>query len=216
MKPYYADDAVTIYHADAREWMPEADVLVTDPPFGIRWRPKPFYGATWADTEIEGDGSVAARDAVLEKWGQLRPALIFGSWKASPPLRARAMLVWDKGPQSGMGDLAMPWKPSWEGIYVLGSGFVGSRDEGVIKNREPVTWQTAGRSHPNEKPLRLMRYLLTKCPTNWVILDPFLGSGSTLVAAKDLGRKAIGIEIEERYCEVAARRCSQEVLGLSA
>ena len=68
-----------------------------------------------------------------------------------------------------------------------------------------------GRVHPNEKPVSLMRYLLTKHDGE-IILDPFMGSGTTLRAAKDLGRRAIGIEIEERYAEIAAKRLAQEVL----
>jgi site-specific DNA-methyltransferase (adenine-specific) len=67
--------------------------------------------------------------------------------------------------------------------------------------------------HPTPKPEDLMRWLITKCPPG-VVADPFMGSGSTLRAAKDLGRKAIGIEVDERYCEVAARRMGQEVLAL--
>jgi len=109
-----------------------------------------------------------------------------------------------------MGDLRFPWKCSWEEIYIIGSGFRGSRDEGVIKGYSMITWETAGRLHPNEKPVSLLRYLITKCHDG-VVLDPFMGSGTTLRAAKDLGRKAIGIEIDEHYCEIAARRLQQNV-----
>ncbi len=71
-----------------------------------------------------------------------------------------------------------------------------------------------GFDHPTQKPLNIMRWCLSFCPDAQIILDPFMGSGTTLRAAKDLGRKAIGIEIEERYCEIAAKRLSQEVMGL--
>jgi site-specific DNA-methyltransferase (adenine-specific) len=218
MTPYYQDDLVTIYHGDCeldcRSVVagPDAAVLVTDPPYGID------YESGWAShlpRHIARDMDTDARDDVLFAWGD-RPALVFGSWKVQPPEGTRAALVWDKGLASGMGDLAMPWKPNWELIYVLGSGFSGRRDSGVISGigYNVVTWATKGRTHPNEKPVALLRDLIGKCPAG-TILDPFMGSGSTLVAAKEAGRRVIGIEIEERYCEVAAQRCSQEVLGLA-
>jgi site-specific DNA-methyltransferase (adenine-specific) len=110
-----------------------------------------------------------------------------------------------------MGDLSIPWKPNWEEVYVIGIGFSGKRTTGVLSGHTVVTWASKGRQHPNQKPVSLMRELINKCPTG-TIVDPFMGSGTTLRAAKDLGRKAIGIELEERYCEIAANRLRQEVL----
>jgi hypothetical protein len=143
-------------------------------------------------------------------WGP-RPALVFGSWKMPPVSGTHTVLVWDKGLAAGMGDLSVPWKPNWESIFVVGRGFIGSRDSSILTGNV-VTWASKGREHPNMKPTGLMSKLLAKCPPSWVVADPFAGSGSTLVAAKALGRKAIGIEVDERYCAVAAARLSQDVL----
>lgn len=215
MSPYYQDDAVTLYHGDCLEladvWT-DADVLVTDPPYG--------YGhvSNRADTAwpeaIANDSDLAARDRVLHLWGT-RPALVFGSWKRARPEGTRALLVWDKGLASGMGDLSMPWKPNTEEVYVLGSGFAGHRGSSVLTGHTVVTWASKGREHPNMKPQSLMEALIAKCPPG-IVADPFSGSGSTLVAAKALGRKAIGVELDERYCETAARRLAQGVLDLGA
>ncbi len=110
-----------------------------------------------------------------------------------------------------MGDLALPWGPSTEDIYVIGDGFVGRRRGQILRDPKRPSGEKA--LHPNEKPIGLMEMLVRACPDG-VIVDPFCGSGSTLVAAKNLGRRAIGIELEERYCEIAARRLGQGVLAL--
>jgi len=112
-----------------------------------------------------------------------------------------------------MGDLSFPWKNSFEEIYILGSGFIGHRDEAVLRGHIQVSWESKGRSHPNQKPVSLMAYLASKHPAQ-TILDPFMGSGTTLRAAKDLGRSCIGIELEEKYCAIAVQRLRQEVLPL--
>jgi len=123
------------------------------------------------------------------------------------------VLIWEKGDHVGMGDLSLPWKPNTEEIYVIGTGFSGRRNSSVLRINAPVTWNSVGhgRHHAHEKPLALMVELIAKCPPG-TVLDPFMGSGTTLVAAKNFGRKAIGIEIEEKYCEIAAKRLSQEIL----
>ncbi len=219
MIPYYDDGTCTIYLGDCREVLPTLDrddvALVTDPPYGSAHatnRKVRGVGASWLGTTIQNDEDTALRDTVIE-WAAGIPMLIFGTWKMNRPKGVRAVLVWDKGPASGMGDLSVPWKPSWEEIYVIGDGFAGRRDEGVLKGFTIITWESAGRCHPNQKPVTLLRHLISKVKAD-VILDPFMGSGTTLRAAKDLGRKAIGIEIEERYCEIAAKRLQQSVMAL--
>jgi site-specific DNA-methyltransferase (adenine-specific) len=217
LTPYYADESVTLYHGDCREILPALPdagcVLVTDPPYGISHssnRP----GAPRRGEQIANDDATTVRDEVLALWGS-RPALVFGSCRVQPPqIPVRATLVWDKGGHVGMGDLSLPWKQNWEHIYVSGQGFVGRRDTGVLRFNALAPW--AGEyTHPHEKPVELMRALIEKCAPLATILDPFAGSGTTLRAAKDLGRSAIGIEIEERYCEVAVRRLGQEVLAVA-
>lgn len=212
LKPYYAGRTVVIYRADCREVLQtmlptDFGVLVTDPPYGVRYasrRTRNGKGASWAGAQVAGDDSVEVRDWVLS-WAAGMPAAIFGTWRAPRPSGVRAVLVWDKGPAAGMGDLKMPWKPSWEEVYILGRQWVGRRDEGVLRGHRVVSWESRGRSHPNEKPVSLLEHIISKAPAG-PVLDPFMGSGSTLVAAQRLGRPAIGIELEEKYCEVAARR----------
>ena len=215
--PYYQDDAVTLWHGDCREitaWL-EADVLVTDPPYGMALKQgrrvngqSSGWTSRWTGVAISGDETTSARDEILAAWGD-KPALVFGTWKRPAPTGVREVLVWDKVVSTGMGALDIPWRPSWESIYVLGKGFTGSRSHGVLAVPLP-TLAPERRDHPTPKPLSLMLALLQK--TRGAVADPFAGSGSTLVAAKQLGRRAIGVEIEERYCEIAARRLSQDVL----
>lgn len=213
--PFYADDLVTIIQGDCRQILRSIDpesfaALVTDPPYGIGY--KSNGGGTtkdnavgwWFGDAIEGDENTAPRDQVLAWWGD-RPALVFGSWKAPRPAGTRAVLIYDKGGATGMGDLSIPWKPSHEEIYVIGRGFVGSRDSGSVLQGRVQAMAKNGRLHPTEKDVRTLAALIAKCPPG-AILDPFMGSGSTLVAAKSLGRHVLGIEAVGRYCEIAAER----------
>lgn len=218
MQPYYDHGGITIYHGDCRDVLPglakpEIGAVVTDPPYGLDYqsgRSSYMYGDMAAYREkIANDDDTSARDQIIE-WAGDVPCLIFGSWKVTRPPTTRALLIWDKGEASGMGDLSIPWKPSHEEIYVIGTGFHGHRGGAVLRAYVPAR-VSMGRLHPNEKPVKLLVQLIQKCPAG-AILDPFMGSGSTLRAAKNLGRRAIGIELEERYCEVAARRLSQEVM----
>ena len=224
MKPYYEHAGITIYHGDCREVLPEierADALVTDPPFGINWS-----RGTWQDSpeaypaliswlvaessRIVPNGWCFVFQAMLNcgRWhewfpdgwrlfaacknfAQVRPTGVWHSWEP--------VVFWKNGDRKS--------KPNCE----AGSGFT-NRDyhvgnvAGVFRDRI---------GHPCPRPYDTMRHIAAiACPESGTVLDPFMGSGTTLRAAKDLGRKAIGIEIEERYCEIAAKRLSQEVLDL--
>jgi site-specific DNA-methyltransferase (adenine-specific) len=201
-EPYFQNELVTLYHGDClevTEWL-TADVLVTDPPYGMS------YKSGWTDrSEIANDSTIEVRDCALELWGT-KPALVFGTWRVERPQATRNVLIWSKGEDPGMGDLSMPWGLSHEEIYVLGKGFVGQRSSSVIKaNKPPVATRP---DHPTPKPVGLMEQLIAK--TQGVVADPFAGSGATLMAARNLGRKVIGVEMEEKYCEIIANRLSQE------
>lgn len=223
MKPYYQDDSVTLYHGDCREvteWL-EADVLVTDPPYGIDGAlsasykgKKPAAGfAPVHDRAVTWDATLEARDAALALWGADKPAAVFASPKRmdAPPFAPRQVpLIWDKGELVGMGDLTFPWRVNYELIYVRGA-FAGRRTSTTVLRYNLSNKAASLEGHPTPKPIGLMSELIIKAPPG-VIADPFAGSGSTLVAAKHEGRRAIGVEIDERYCEIAAKRLTQDTL----
>lgn len=208
MTPYYADESVTLFHGDCREitaWL-EADVLVTDPPYGIAYNSGSRRDSLAAS--IAGDEDTELRDWALSQWQG--SALVFGTWRVPRPDHTHTRLVWDTKGALGMGNLAVPWKPSDQEVYVIGYDFHGRRDSNVLRHAPVQSMARNGRTHPHEKPLSLMTELIAK--TRGVVADPFAGSGSTLVAAKLLGRRAIGVELDERYCEIAARRLDQGVI----
>lgn len=203
-EPYYQDDLVTLYHGDCREvtaWL-DADVLVTDPPYGIDYQSGSRRREGNARS-IEGDTDTAARDDALTMWADRGAALVFGSPKVTKPAGTKGTLVWDKGGALGMGDLSMPWRFDHEEVYVIGRGFVGRRDSGSVLRFPPV--QSVGRAHPHQKPSDLLERLIMWCPPG-VVADPFAGSGTTMLAAKTLGRKAIGVEVDRGYCDLIVSR----------
>lgn len=214
MTPYYESAEITIYHADCREIFPDlnADVLVTDPPYGTQFskaNPKGGYGRRQnAGLGPEGfvianDATTEVRDHVLAAWGD-KPAAVFGSPRMPDPPGAWAdRLVWDKK-RPGMN--GGPWRYRHETIFVT-AGFVRINDS-AVSVFEAFPDQSL---HIHAKPVGLMRRLVSAAPEG-VILDPFMGSGTTLLAAQLEGRKAIGVEVEERYCEIAVNRLAQEVL----
>lgn len=218
MSLYYEDDYVTLYHGDClwghREWL-DADVLVTDPPYGIDWAQNSMhYTSTVKATKsvIANDSNTEARDDVLAAWGK-RPAVVFGSWRKPRPEGTQHRLVWHKlKTKPGMSNA--PWISADEEIYILGKGFIGKPAHTVYTTHEARSGGdglSAQVGHPTPKPVPLMEMLIEKCPPG-TIADPFAGSGATLIAAKNLGRKVIGVELEERYCDIIAKRCAQDVL----
>ena len=219
--PYYEDELVTLYHGDCLEhpeWWTGADVLVTDPPYGIGWGVPERKGRR-AIISIANDEDLEARNKVLSSWGNRKPAIVFGSALKEPPQAAKQVLVWEKTMDSGVLGTVAGFRRNWEAIYLLGEFPKQSANKSsVITSRRSTTHNARAVGHAHSKPLDVME-LLIDCTPPGLIADPFAGSGSTLVAAKALGRKAVGVELEERYCEIAARRLSQEVLdfgGLSA
>lgn len=201
-------EGVELYLGDCREIVPQLSygLVFTDPPYGQAYESGWATDALWAaGRTIRNDESTAARDGLLSLIGET-PALVFGSRKIPEPSNTRLILTWDQGPALGMGALDLPWKPSSQEIYVIGKGFNGPRDESNVIYYPPVqSMAKNGRLHPNEKPVGLLQRLLRKCPAG-IVLDPFMGSGSTGEAAMKAGRPFIGIEIEPAYFEIARKR----------
>lgn len=230
MKPYYEDEYVTLYHSDCRDVAPSldhesVDLLLTDPPYGMA------FNSGWAASKsVKSDGErQGARvvrtglNALEHSFDSDMHALIFCHWKSWPDFHDhlchlfafRNALIWAKG-GGGMGDLRHEYAKDFEvvlfGARGRGRELRGKRTGCVLSHpRVPA----AQRHVPFEKPVSLAVELVER-HTNpgHLVLDPFAGSGPALVAAKSLGRKAIGIELSEEYCEIAARRLSQGVLDL--
>jgi site-specific DNA-methyltransferase (adenine-specific) len=214
--PYYSDDLVTIYHGDCRSKFTRRefaalgfDVVVTDPPYGMGYQ----HGFRKGGQAMGNDGvMIHGDDEPFDPTWLIdlgKPTVLFGANHYADRLpSSRGWLIWDKRDGDGptdQSDAEMAWTNHLTTVRLFSARWRGAMRQG----RE----QAEGRVHINQKPIALMEWVLGYMPAGAVI-DPYMGSGSTLVAAKDAGRKAIGIEIEERYCEIAATRCSQEVLGL--
>lgn len=220
MTPYYEESGIVIYHGDCREILPslpKVDLVLTDPPYGIalntdysRFKSTDVQGRSY--TVVEGDGAVMDFTFLFSTANQ---CVVWGAnnWPQQlpfDPLRD-GWLCWDK-------------RTNETADAILGSPFemavvLGQRTYKMIRLQhcgvKNGDGDRAGRLHPTQKPVRLMRRVLELFQASTTILDPFMGSGTTLRAAKDLGRKAIGIEIEEKYCEIAANRLRQEVLAFA-
>jgi len=214
--PYYSEPGITIYHGDCRDilpHLPKVDLVLTDPPYGInhptnyhdRGRGKLAVCANYAPVH---DDDKPFDPSPFIKW----PCILWGANYYShllPP--SSGWLLWDKRVQEGKGvndqaDGELAWSNYIKGVRIfryMWNGFWRDGERGLSY-------------HPTQKPVRLMQWCLTfKWTPTGTILDPFMGSGTTLVAAKQLGRKAIGIEIEKKYCDIAIDRLRQEVLPLN-
>jgi DNA modification methylase len=212
LEPYFQNDLVTLYHGDClqiTEWL-SADVLVTDPPYGQSYKSNMDRGTRqeWHDL-IPGDDTTESRDKALSFWPPDKAAIVFGTWKTPKPPKTKQVVIWDKTPCGFMGDLALPFGNAHEEIYLLGKiGWTGQREASIINAQMLMSSDRSRPDHPTPKPIGLMEKLVSK--TEGAVADPFAGSGATLLAARNLGRKVIGVELEEKYCELIANRLSQE------
>ena len=218
MKPYYDCDGITIYHGDCREvlpTLPKCDLLLTDPPYGIDIVDS-LIKATKSDTSMFNKSKTGR---VSGEWDKQPPSIdtlriclescearivwggnYFTNANLSP---SRKWLIWDKmNGTNPMADAELAWSDLPGSVRMFRMHhFSKGYDDKV---------------HPTQKPLALMRWCLSFAPDAKTILDPFMGSGTTLVAAKREGRKAVGIELEERYCEAAVKRLQQSVFNFDS
>lgn len=195
MKPYYEHGGITIYHGDCREILPQlepVDLVLTDPPYELDFKGEAWDALTpswWLPATRQIARQVVFTSAPTTLWDYPRP-----DW----------VLCWNR--PAAQSRTVFGTFNHWTPVLVYGSG-KWNPDTISLHAMQHATYN----GHPSPKPEALMRWLISGTDAQ-TILDPFMGSGTTLRAAKDLGRKAIGIEIEEKYCEIAAKRLAQEVL----
>lgn len=237
MKPYYEDGDAVLYCGRWEDVLPNLpadsiDLTVADPPYGVAWQSR--RRATLFEP-LAGDDGTFDGTGLLRECGRLskrnRHVYVFGLDSFGPLLAAGLIggetdLVWDKG-CLGSGDLSLPWAPAHErilfGVFVRskvntdkGEGRLAARlrRSSVLRHDRPNA--DAVTRHPTEKPVGLLRELIESSSLlGETVLDPCAGVGSTLVAARLEGRRAIGVEVEERYCATAVERLAQQALPLA-
>lgn len=230
--PYYQRNGISLYCGDSRDIVPRlrdtgvsADLLITDPPYGVNWlsgRGSQGFGFITGD-----DGATPMCDflkPVLSLLRRGRHVYCFGADSFEGlPISGSTELVWDKE-VLGLGNLQCPWGKSHErilfGVYNLsasdrkrGGGNLAARmrKNSILRCQRLHSEEVV--LHPTQKPVRLLRELIeSSSMIDEVVFDPYCGAGSTLVAAQIEGRKAIGIEIEERYCALTVRRLESRLL----
>lgn len=185
MKPYYDHGGITIYLGDSQEILPQikCDVVITDPPY-------PDIDKGFPHADINLLNSQACHQFVF--WSAAEPF----------PLDWTAVHIWHKPNGNSSHHYERIFERNGKHVYRV------YRVAAILPNY--TQYKAEATAHPTQKPLKLVHRLVAE--TAGQIVDPFMGSGTTLRAAKDASRKAIGIEIEERYCEIAAKRLGQEVL----
>lgn len=213
MKPYYEEENIQIFVGDAREILPaigKVDMIFTDPPYGINY--KSHHQNSLEYNPIVGD-DLEFNPSFLLPYPRV---ILWGANNYCQNLPIGGWIVWDKRcSEAADRILGSPFELAWSNhrtqfkiIRLLHGGAKNADAPNGDVNNQP-------RFHPTQKPVKLFSNCIEFCGAQIsTILDPFMGSGTTLRAAKDLGRKAIGIEIEERYCEIAVKRLAQEVLPL--
>lgn len=217
MKPYYEHGGITIYHGDSvtiTAGLGREFAVVSDPPYGMAWNTDTTRFSGGREPKRRG-GVVAPRIANdstpfdPSPWLRYPRTILWGANHYAQRLPVGATLVWVKKPAHLYGtflsDAEIGWDSNGHGVYVCDAPFFST---------DRATEVGGHGLHPTVKPLKLMAWCIERTPADLPILDPFMGSGTTLRACKDLGRKCIGIEIEEKYCEIAVRRLAQEVLPL--
>lgn len=208
MKPYYEESGIIIYNCDCRELLSaleRPDLVITDPPYGMSFQSN--YRKVKHSAVAEDD---SAPIVTVRKFVELarNAAYVFCRWDNLNQFPIPSSLIaWVKNNWS-MGDLKHEHGRQWEGCAFypqLGHKFIKRIPDVIYADR------TGNEFHPTQKPVGLLKSIIA-CNVGDVILDPFMGSGTTLIAAKELGRQAIGIELNESYCEIAVNRLRQEVL----
>ncbi len=214
--PYYDQDGITIYCGDSlgiASLIPGVDAVISDPPYGINYRGGGGGNLIHSRGERKQEAIVGDSEPFdPAPWLRYSHVALFGAQHYSSRLPDGGTFhVWDKRGE---------YKPVHTADF--DTVWINRKEPGRILR---VVWRRICREvehdqrivHPTQKPLNVMRWVLGMFPDAQTILDPFMGSGTTLRAAKDLGRRAIGIEIEERYCEIAVKRLQQSVLpGMEA
>lgn len=202
--PYFDEDGITIYNVDSKKilpWLQPVDLLLTDPPYGIGMAKRGTIGTSKAG-KVKDYGKSDWDDATPPAWfldsatKLAETSILWGGNYYNLP-GSRCWLSWEKTSRMPtMADFELAWtnmdKPS----------------KSYVADRNP----DGKRVHPTQKPVGLLKWCLGFLPEAKTVLDPYMGSGTTLVACKAEGRHAIGIDISEQYCESAAKRLSQGVL----